>query len=1054
MSMPTADSVKDAGQKGHVQKFQELLRELFQFDCADLDFGIYRIMNHKRDVVERFIAEKLPKTIDEELNTGLLARQALAKAKLEEAREKVLEVLGRDAIAPNGEIGNSALAGTPVAQEYLDAKARAGASRSRAAVEADVYNHLTAFFRRYYEDGDFVSKRRYSRKHRYAIPYNGEEVYLHWANADQYYVKTAEHFHSYGWKAPNGVSVRFLVKEANVEQDNVKGERRFFLPNLTDGEWDESTRTVTLPFAYRPLNGQEKRRYSGNKQQEKIIAATVEALTQRPGERLGADALAALGRERRRNAKDEPVSHLEHHLRRYTRRNDSDFFIHKDLRGFLTRELDFYLKNEVLNLDDLAAAGEFVGEGWFQLMELMRSVGGQIIDFLAQIEGFQKMLWEKRKFVTETNYCVAMRCVPPELHAEVAGNETQWAEWRDLAVVGDEQATLFDSCQTPEQRLAFLHGKPTLMLDTVHFDADWTDRLLGGFDDLDGMTDGVLLHSENWQALRLMRHKYSKQVACVHIDPPYNTQTSGFLYKNGYQHSSWLAMMQSHLGEAFALLGRDGHLLCHIDENENERLHLLFDQISSWDLGTVVWDKKNPMMGGRGIATQHEYIVCLSRSGDPLYVRDENAKSMLKQARELVRLHGAGADRASKEFSAWVSKNRQLTGGERAYRYLDDSGRVYRGVSLSAPERRTASKFFVPLIHPLTGKPCPVPPNGHSRTPETLRTLADRGEILFGRDDTTQPQRKLFLDERSGRQFSSVLHDAKRGKADLDALGVDNFPYCHAVSLYEALLGATARERDGVVVDYFAGSGTSGHAVINLNREDDGRRKFVLVEVGGHFATVLLPRLKKVAFSPRWKDGRPDGSATAEEAERSPRLIKYMRLESYEDALDSIRFEEDEEQLRLAEELDGYLLNYMLEWETKDSETLLNPAELVSPFNYLLRVHENGDVRERGADVAETFNYLLGLDVRTRRVYQDGGHRYLVFRGETLETPGRTTVVIWRDTEGWSEDELAADRDFVAAEGMAEGADVVYVNGMSSIPAARPVEPLFKARMFAGVSGA
>ena len=103
-------------------------------------------------------------------------------------------------------------------------------------------------------------------------------------------------------------------------------------------------------------------------------------------------ALAALTGEHLRGRDDEPVSRLEHHLKQYTRRNDSDFFIHKDLRGFLSRELDFYLKNEVLNLDNLEAAGEQAADGWFQQMRLIKSVGGGIIDFLAQIEGFQKML--------------------------------------------------------------------------------------------------------------------------------------------------------------------------------------------------------------------------------------------------------------------------------------------------------------------------------------------------------------------------------------------------------------------------------------------------------------------------------------------------------------------------------------------------------------------------------------------------------------------------------------------------------------------------------------
>ena len=101
-------------------------------------------------------------------------------------------------------------------------------------------------------------------------------------------------------------------------------------------------------------------------------------------------------------ADGEPVTTLEHHLRQYARRNTSDFFIHKDLKGFLTRELDFYLKNEVLSLDDMEAAGEGRAEGWFQLIRAIRAVGCRIIEFLAQVEEFQKMLWEKRKFITET----------------------------------------------------------------------------------------------------------------------------------------------------------------------------------------------------------------------------------------------------------------------------------------------------------------------------------------------------------------------------------------------------------------------------------------------------------------------------------------------------------------------------------------------------------------------------------------------------------------------------------------------------------------------------
>ena len=116
---------------------------------------------------------------------------------------------------------------------------------------------------------------------------------------------------------------------------------------------------------------------------------------------------SALRRERGRNGKGA-VIYLEHHMKQYTRRNTSDFFIHKDLRGFLLRELDTYLKNEVLVLDEVERAGERNTAGWFQKMRLVKSIGGTIIDFLGQIEDFQKTLWEKRKFVVETHYCIAV----------------------------------------------------------------------------------------------------------------------------------------------------------------------------------------------------------------------------------------------------------------------------------------------------------------------------------------------------------------------------------------------------------------------------------------------------------------------------------------------------------------------------------------------------------------------------------------------------------------------------------------------------------------------
>jgi len=237
-SLVMTSTTGEAASGSRLAKFQTLLRELFQFDEADLDFGIYRIMNHKRATILRFINESLPDAVDKALNSEYLSEQASTAAALEGAILQVKENLGDDAIDNNRNLAPH-LHSTPVGKHYLACKkdVEETGARSRVDTEARIYNYLHTFFSRYYQDGDFVSKRRYSRNQRYIIPYNGEEIYFHWANSDQYYVKTDEYFHNYDWRTPNGITVRFQMNNADVEHNNAKGDRRFFIPVVTKMEY-------------------------------------------------------------------------------------------------------------------------------------------------------------------------------------------------------------------------------------------------------------------------------------------------------------------------------------------------------------------------------------------------------------------------------------------------------------------------------------------------------------------------------------------------------------------------------------------------------------------------------------------------------------------------------------------------------------------------------------------------------------------------------------------------------------------------------------------------
>ena len=1033
----------------NIAKFQNLLRELFQFDCADLDFGIYRIMNHKRDVIEKFITEQLPNIVAAELNRGPLAQQAQADAALEKARQQVEATLGSTAFDAHGRLSDT-FRDTPLGIQYLDAQAQAAdGTRSRAPVEADIYNHLYTFFSRYYHDGDFISKRRYARNERYAIPYNGEEVYLHWANRDQYYVKTTEHFYNYDWNAPGGVAVRFRVKAADVEQNDVKGDKRFFVPLVAETKWDADARTVVIPFEYRPLTPSEQVRYGNRNQQDKIIAASHEAIPNQL--RQVPDALAALTGERRRNGKNEPVSHLEHHLRQYTRRNNSDFFVHKDLPRFLSRELDFYLKNEVLNLDDVTNAGLDMAAGWFQQMRLIKAVGSQIIDFLAQIEGFQKRLWEKRKFVTETQYCITVGNIDPSCYPDIADNDAQWDEWRELYNVDGS-----------DRNVAFLQAHPTLMVDTTHFDAAFADRLLASFDDLDGMTDGLLIHGENWQALSLLRERYSGQLKCVYIDPPYNTNASAIIYKNGYKDSSWLSLMEDRLSLSVRLMSPGGVLCCAIDDEEVSALRLTMKRLPAREIG-VVSVRSNPAgRKSRGqFSPSHEYALFVGNGEAAPGALDKTEKEFERYPHtdsngrfawnNLIR-HGSGdrrQDRPKLFYPIYVSNSDMIRiprmewdDGRQEYRILEGTRQDETAVY---PVRIEDGVAVEKRWHRGWQHVKEMPAEYRIRRKQASNGVVDGISIDFKIRMDMEAMPKTWWDD--SRYASANLGP----KALKNLFGDRNFDFAKAVGLVEDSLRASGCESQSSILDYFAGSGTTGHAVINLNREDGGQRKFILVEMGEYFDTVLLPRIKKVAFSPEWKDGKPQRIVTPEEAERSPRIVKYTRLESYEDTLDSIEFDDADDQLRLEHRFNDYLIKYMLPWETKDSPTFLNVSKLTRPFTYRLRVHVNGIKRERMVDLPETFNYLLGLNVRTRRTYDDGGRRYLVYRGKTRERPGHNVAVIWRATDGWVEQDFRRDQHFVIEQQMTEDGDTVYVNGDSCIPDAKALEPMFKARMFASV---
>ena len=1038
----------EAGEK--FSRLKALLREMFQLDRGDLDFGLYRIMNMKAKEITAFLDNDLLPQVKTHIN---LTSDEDRKALEEEIQDAVKQARELE-IDPES---------SPKVKKLRDRLAEA---KKDAHVEADVYNHLANFFARYYTEGDFLSLRRYSGggESAYLIPYDGEEVKLHWANADQYYIKTTENYASYIFTVDEGATakrVRFEIAAADNEKDNVKearaNQRRFVLSKGKNAVGVEGEELV-VSFEHRPLTQSEKKVWpgNGNGQQSKINKETAEKILNSGALDPSWKNLLAAAAPTEANG-ERTV--LEKHVERYTAKNSFDYFIHKDLKRFLRSELDLYLNTEVLNPDDLEQGNAANLDRALARVRAIRHIGKKIIDFLAQLENFQKQLWLKKKFVLESHWCVTLDRVPEDFYPEIAANEAQREEWVELFAINNIEGDLGNGGAGYAEPLSveFLKANPFLVVDTRYFDKDFTDRLLEALSEggsLDEQTDGLLIHGENFQALNLLQARYQGEVKSVYIDPPFNTGDGDFAYKDNYRSSSWLSAMSDRIALSRCLMSQDGRFAVHIDENERENLHWLMNEIFAPDnyLGEMVWNKRNPKGDAKGLAVQHESIFwairdssSLSSDGNDLRRPKKNAQKMVNMGKRFFK-ESSDLNEASRKFADWLKRQR-FSQGELAYKYLDDKGRVYREVSMSWPNRTKAPKeYFEPLIHPVTGKECPVPEKGWRNTLSKMKELLDSDLIVFGADETTQPRRKYVLEENMYENVPSVYDFG--GSADNEAKGLGVFvETMKPLDLAKYIIFSS--DSLEIVIDYFAGSGTTGHAVINLNREDGGHRKYILIEMADYFDTVLSPRIKKVVYSSDWKDGKPVSRKGCSQ------IFKYIRLESYEDTLDSLELTplEDDLLAQNAELAEDYRLRYALGAETASSACLLG-KRFTDPFSYTLSVVRDGSRREVSVDLPETFNYLIGLRMESRRRI-DG---VLTIAG--VDASERKCLVLWRDVERI--DNASLDRWFEDnRKQFPESLDRIYVNGDHTLNAVRKreeawvaetTEPVFRELMFEGSS--
>ena len=1026
-----------------LDRFVSLMKGIFELDKSDLDFGIYRIMNIRKQEIEKFLSEGLPQKVQE-----TLAPFACNAGDIEKRLAEIEQSLGTDISQLPDSI--------PMVKEYKELKSQLAAGVDLSALETDVYSALYSFFNRYYDEGDFVSKRRY-KEGVYAIPYEGEEVKLYWANQDQYYIKTAENFKDYSFVARNAYgdscTVHFLLVDATTEQNNNKessdSKRTFMLYQETEEQPELKT------FEYRPDTNEFIVRFVFDVPEDKkakyleLNGAVIRQKIAADYPQLVQILLADVSTD-----KKKPKTLIDKHLEAYVAKNTFDYFIHKDLKGFLYRELDFYIKSEIIHLDDLDTTNEQRVETYLAKVKAIKRVGHIIIDFLAQIEDFQKKLWLKKKFVVETNWCMTLDRIDESFWPEIIANPAQIQEWIEMYAIDEVEGNLATVGWTNPPTLDFLRQNQNLIVDTKHFSSDFKDRLVASIEDVDGQTGGLMINGDNFHALSLLKEQYSSKVKCLYIDPPYNAKSSEILYKNTFKHSAWLTLMENRLSASKNLLCENSVAIIAIDEVEQTRLGQLLTSMFPEDNVVTVTIIHNPSgQQGDNFSYTNEFAYFIfpdskniigleerpQEDWDTRTFRDNSGNSNLR------------TDAANCFYPIYVSNNRivgfgdvcedsyhphsrnvKMENGKIAVYPIDNSGVEKKWVF----ERGTVESILDELW---------------------VKNAISSDEIDIMRTKKRFRHKTTWTDKKySANSYGSSL---------LTAMDI---PFSYPKSIFnvqECVNAGLSDSKEGVVLDYFAGSGTTAHAVIEQNHKDKGNRKYILVEMGTYFKEATHARVKKAVYAcgPKdWKKGKP----IARNAGLS-HIMKYFSLESYEDALSNVQLSESNKSLY---DLFGenYLIHYMLDVESNGS--LLDLEQFKAPFNYQMKITEHNETKTRRVDLVETFNYLIGLSVMRQstvsyfrsepdatgsyegavRLIKDNGGEFGFKQLEGTLPDGRRALVIWRTiTEDLLASNAALDAYFTKHRINPQDRefDVIYVNGDNNLENLRTAEESWKVQM-------
>ena len=682
----------------------------------------------------------------------------------------------------------------------------------------ELFEKLYTFFQRYFSESGSIYF-RYTPLHQnvYEKVYTDDkDVMLFWKTHMLYYVKTDR-----------------LFKNLKVEVDNI-----IFFFDVSKLEYKRANEKKAIVYEFK------------EKREEGTIVFSV-YYSERGKKTKIIDTLRALKKEGININEDT----LEEAFRVFEKQNEVDYFINKDAKTFLREQFDIWLYQYVFS-----GESEWSKDRITQL-QILKDISFKIIDFISQFEDELVKIWNKPKFVLNSNYVITLDRIVSVCHCEARSDEAisliekilnhenieeQIKEWKDLGIVTDN----FNRSEILENNLMGrqLEKYKYLPIDTKYF-KDLEFEILGLFDDLDASLDGWLIKSENYQALNTILPKFKEKVQTIYIDPPFNKESDAdYFYSVKYKDASWITLLENRLRLAKDSLNLKGSIFVRCDYNGNMYVRLLTNEIFGEE------NFRNEIVISR-ISKQDPKVKKLNTATDSLFLYSKNEKFLFQllfkklskaKSERWHAMDSQGQGQPLYIFGYFLEppKRRHWTYGQENIKQMEVEGKI-----------RLKCKNCDYIHYSGIWRSCP--------------NCGNKDNIKI----------EYLLAPTEEKQVDSNWTDISGYTSNW------NFPTENSEILLKRVIKSTSKE-DNLIIDFFLGSGTTTAVAHKL------KRKWIGVEMGEHFYDVILPRMKKVLAYDKSGISKEEDIKERYNPQNAGGFFKYYELEQYEDTLRKVKYQD------------------------------------------------------------------------------------------------------------------------------------------------------------------